>query len=290
MDIIELTNVTKNFGHVTALNKLDLTVQAGEIFGFLGPNGAGKTTTIRLLLDFIRPTSGEVKLFAKNATEFSTYLKSRVGYLSCENTSYIHWTGNEHFKFLQEARSKKSQNLKDLIKRLDFNPKSIVRTLSSGNLQKLNVILALMFEPELLILDEPTKALDPLLQHEIFRLLREFNKKGTTIFMSSHNLSEVESFCTRTGIIKQGKLVSMEGMRDLKSKQMFNVEIFTDEELGDKLFRIPTVDSIEQLPDRIRLKVKGDINPVLQIISKHKIRDISIGKAALEDIFMEFYK
>jgi ABC-2 type transport system ATP-binding protein len=290
MSIIELKNVTKKFGSVTAVNRVDLTVDKGEIFGFLGPNGAGKTTTIRLLLDFIRPTSGEILLFGKSVKDNEGEIKSKIGYLSCENTSFAKWTGQEHFNFLENLRGHKSKILNDLVERLELNPKVVVRTLSSGNLQKLNFILALMFEPELLILDEPTKALDPLLQHEIFKILKELNQKGTTIFMSSHNLSEVESFCTQTGIIKQGALISTEGMRDLKDKQMFNVEIFSEDNFDTKIFKIPSVDSIEKLPSSIRLKVKGDINPVLQIISKHKIKDISIGKATLEEIFLEFYK
>ena len=290
MNIIELKNVTKKFGQVTAVKNIDLNVKQGEIFGFLGPNGAGKTTTIRLLMDFIRPTNGEVLLFGKQVSQRAEEILSRVGYLSCENTSFRNWTGKEHFLFLENVRGLKSKNLKDLTDRLDFNPRLLVRTLSSGNLQKLNFILALMFEPELIILDEPTKALDPLLQHEIYKILKEMNSKGSTIFLSSHNLSEVESFCTQTGIIKQGELVSTEGMKDLKSKQMFNVEIFSEEKLDHKMFKIPTVDSVEQLPNSLKLKVKGDINPVLQIISKYKIKDISIGKATLEEIFLEFYK
>ena len=272
MNIIELKNVTKKFGKVAAVKNINLTVKQGEIFGFLGPNGAGKTTTIRLLLDFIRPTNGEVLLWGKPVSESAEDIRSKVGYLSCENTAFRNWTGKEHFQFLQNVRGIKSKNLTQLVDRLNFDPKAKVRTLSSGNLQKLNFILALMFEPELIILDEPTKALDPLLQHEIYKILKEMNIKGSTIFLSSHNLSEVESFCTETGIIKLGELVSTEGMKDLKSKQMFNVEIFSEEKLDSKLFKIPTVDTIEQLPSSIKLKVKGDINPVLQIISKYKIK------------------
>lgn len=291
MHIIELKKVTKKFGQVTALKNVDLAVEEGEIFGFLGPNGAGKTTTIRLLMDFIRPTSGQILLFGQPiSTANRLFQYSSIGYLSCENTSFRGWTGREHFQFLQNLRGIKSKNMKQLTERLDFNPKALVRTLSSGNLQKLNFILAIMFEPKLIILDEPTKALDPLLQHEIYKILREMNAKGSTIFLSSHNLSEVESFCTRTGIIKLGELVSTEGIHDLKSKQMFNIEIFTTEKFDTKIFKIPSVDSIEKLPTSIKLKIKGDINPALNIISKLNVKDISIGKATLEEIFMEFYR
>jgi len=290
MYAIELKKVTKKFGDVTALNSVDLAVNKGEIFGFLGPNGAGKTTTIRLLMDFIRPTSGQVLINGSPVSENAEKIRSKVGYLSCEDTSFPSWTGREHFQFLQKLRGVKSGILTDLIKRLDFNSRAVVRTLSSGNLQKLNLILAVMFEPELIILDEPTRALDPLLQHEIFNILSGMNKKGSTIFMSSHNLSEVENFCTRTGIIKQGKLVSMEGMKELKAKQMFNVEIIPDGTIETRLFKIPTVDSVEKISGKIKIKVKGDINPLMKILAGQKLKDISIGKAALEEIFLEFYK
>jgi len=289
-NVIELSKVTKLFGPVKAVKDLNLKIKKGEIFGFLGPNGAGKTTTIRLLVDIIRPTSGEINVFGQNLKDTPHLLRSRIGYLSCEDTTFREWTGKEHFVFLQNIRGIKSNNLKTLITRLDFNPKAKVKTLSSGNLQKLNFILALMFNPELIILDEPTKALDPILQHEVYKILREFNNKGATIFVSSHNLSEIESFCTKTGIIKKGVLVSTEDVNSLKAKQMFNIDIYPLDKIDMNVFKIPVVDSVEKLPTGMRLKVKGDINPVLQIISKYKIKDISIGKASLEEIFLEFYK
>jgi len=290
MNTISFNKVCKYFGNIGAVKSLSLKVEQGEIFGFLGPNGAGKTTTIRMMLDFIRPTSGEIKIFDLDCRSHAAEIRSRIGYLSCENTSFRFWTGKEHFKFLESLRGRKSTSLKSLVDRLDFNQRAQVRTLSSGNLQKLNFILALMFDPEVIILDEPTKALDPILQQEVYKVLRELNRKGSTIFMSSHNLAEVESFCTRTGIIKEGILISTETMSDRKSRQIYNIDLLPIDNIDLKIFKIPTVDSVEKEHGIIKLKIKGDINPVLDIISKYKVKDVTIGKATLEEIFMEFYR
>jgi len=201
---IEIKNLKKHFGKVKAVDGIDISVERGEIFGFLGPNGAGKTTAIRCMMDFIRPTAGEIKILDKDAQADSEVLKSDISYLPGNVRLYDSWTGLDHVNFCESFGGKKSA-ARELAKQLDLDLKIKFHHLSSGNKQKLGIVLALMKEPKLLILDEPTLALDPLLQNITHHLLLESGEKGTTVFISSHNLSEVERICDRVGIIKAGK-------------------------------------------------------------------------------------
>jgi len=184
----------------------------------------------------------------------------------------------------------KSKNVNDLIKKLNFNPNRKAKHLSSGNNQKLGLILALMSEPEVLIMDEPTLGLDPLLQNTIYEILEEFKKKGTTIFMSSHNLPEVERVCDRAGIIKEGKLVGIESIEDLGEKRLRRIEVRFEDKYDKKDFKFDGVENIEEIPEGLILTVRGDINPVIQKISQHKLHDLEISHATLEDVFLEFYE
>ena len=188
---IEIVDLKKRFGSVKAVDGVTFKAEQGEAFGFLGPNGAGKTTTIRCLMDFIRPTSGKISIFGKDAQKDSVELKKLIGYLPGNVKLYGNWNGWDHIRFIESIRGK-SKNVDDLIQKLDFNPKVRFHSLSSGNKQKLGLILTLMNEPKLLVMDEPTVGLDPLLQNTIYGLLNDLKKKGTTIFVSSHNLPEVE--------------------------------------------------------------------------------------------------
>ncbi|TSC92557.1 MAG: antibiotic transport system ATP-binding protein, partial [Candidatus Berkelbacteria bacterium Licking1014_85] len=200
MIVIQINNLKKHFGKIKALDGVDFEVNEGEIFGFLGPNGAGKTTTIRCIMDFINPTSGEINIFGRDSHKDSVELKKLIGYLPSENRLYSDWTGYDHVDFIAKLRGK--DKIADiLIKKLDYDPSRIVKHLSTGNRQKLSFILALINKPKLLILDEPTNGLDPLLQNKIYEILHDLQKEGTTILMSSHNLHEVEEICTRAAII-----------------------------------------------------------------------------------------
>jgi ABC-2 type transport system ATP-binding protein len=290
MSIIKIREINKRFGKTIALNNLSLDVEEGEIFGFLGPNGAGKTTTIRSMLDLIRPNSGTIEIFKLDSVVDSIKIREEIGYLPADNSVYKLWTGQEHFNYLEKLRGKKSIYLNKLIIDFDFNPKVRAGTLSSGNLQKLSIIMALMFNPKLLILDEPTRGLDPILQHEFLKLMKEYNEKGTTIFISSHNLNEVENFCHKAGIIKQGQIVATEKISELKRKMMHIINVDFLDKYDLKEFEISVVDQIEKTPAGLSIKVKKDINPVLQIIAKHKVKDLTINQAGLEEIFLEFYK
>lgn len=289
MIAIDIKNLKKYFGKVKAVDNISFQVNHGEIFGFLGPNGAGKTTTIRLILDFIRPTSGEIKILGKDSRNDSVSVKDEIGYLPADIKLYDNYTGKDHIDYLEKINSKLSI-AKELAKKLNFDTKLKFKTLSSGNKKKLGLILALMFEPKIAILDEPTNGLDPLLQNAVYEILEEFQQKGSTIFMSSHNLSEVERICKRAAIIKDGKLVATENIQTLKNKRMHLVTVRFGQKFKKSDFIFDHVEVQEELPDGLILNVKGDINPLIVKLSKYNIKDLEITHATLEEVFLEFYK
>ncbi|NIM46550.1 MAG: ATP-binding cassette domain-containing protein [Candidatus Aenigmarchaeota archaeon] len=289
MNIIEVKNLKKYFGKIKAVDDISFSVKKGEIFGFLGPNGAGKTTTIRLFLDFIRPTSGQAFIKGLDCQKDSVEIKKYVGYLSGEIRLYDKWSGKEHIEFIENTRGK-SKIKKELIRKLDFNPKMRAKYLSSGNKQKLGLILALMHQPEVLILDEPTLGLDPLLQNTIYEILEDFRKQGTTVFMSSHNLPEVERVCDRAGIIKEGKIVGIETIEQLGEKRLRRIEVQFKDKYKKSDFKFNGVENIEEIADGLILTVRGDIDPVVKKLAKYKLHDLEISHATLEDVFLEFYQ
>lgn len=289
MDVIEVKNLKKYFGKTKAVDDISFEVRKGEIFGFLGPNGAGKTTTIRCMIDFIRPTAGQLSILGLDAQKDSVYLKRKIGYLSGEARLYEKWKGKEHIEFIEKIRGK-SKIVNNLIKKLDFDPKITAKHLSSGNKQKLALILALMHQPEVLIMDEPTLGLDPLLQNTIYDILEKFKEKGTTIFMSSHNLPEVEKVCDRAGIIKEGKMVGIETIEELGEKRLRRIEVRFKDEYNKSDFDFDGVEKINEIPDGLILTVRGDINPIVKKIAEYNLRDLEISHATLEDVFLEFYQ
>lgn len=289
MSVIEIQNLKKHFGKIKAVDDISFSVEKGEIFGFLGPNGAGKTTTIRCMMDFIRPTGGKIKILDKDAHQDSVYLKGKVGYLSGLVHLYKKWDGEDHINFIKELNGGHDK-AKELAKRFDFDPKMKSRKLSSGNLQKLGLIMAFMTQPEIMILDEPTNALDPLLQHEVYHLLNEVTKNGTTVFMSSHNLAEVEKVCSRVGIIRQGKMVATESIRSLKEKKMYTVTVDFAEEYNKNDFSLDGIQVQNEYAGTLTLSVKGEIDPLIKKLSSYKIKDLELEHSSLEDIFLEFYE
>jgi len=288
-DVIVIKNLSKYFGKLHAVDGISFEVKKGETFGFLGPNGSGKSTTIRCLMGFNRPTGGNISVFGHDMSVDSTITKQQIGYLPGNVKLYDNWTGWDHICFFESVRGK-SGNVDSLIDRFDFNPNAKFRHLSSGNKQKLGLILALMNEPKLLVMDEPTVGLDPLLQYEIHKVLMEMRSHGTTVFISSHNLPEVERLCDRVAIIKEGKIVAIENIKALGQKKIHKIDVL----LGDKFelseFEVNSVDKVELIADRLLITTSGDLNPIMQKLAKHKILDIEIVHASLEDIFMKFYE
>jgi ABC-2 type transport system ATP-binding protein len=289
INAIEVKNLKKYFGKVKALDGISFEVEQGEIFGFLGPNGAGKTTTIRLLMDFLRPTEGEIKLLGKDAKEDSVELKMQIGYLSPEDRLYKGWTGQEHVDFVRSVKGN-SHKADKIAKDLELDLSRKVWQLSTGNKQKLSLVLAMMSDPDLLIMDEPTAGLDPILQERIYQMLDKIGHQGKTIFMSSHNLSEVEKVCSKVAIIKEGKLVATEHIADLKKKKMYSVMATFEGEFNSSVFKMDGVEIKDEHKDFVELVVKGDINQVVRELSQYKLKDLEIQRATLEDIFLEFYK
>lgn len=288
-NVIVIKDFKKHFGKLHAVDGINIEVKSGEVFGFLGPNGAGKSTTMRCLMGFNRPTSGSIEVFGHDMSDDSLSAKKQMGYLPGNVKLYDDWTGRDHIRFFEDVRGK-SKNVQDLIERFDFNPHAKFRHLSSGNKQKLGLILALMHEPKLLVMDEPTVGLDPLLQYEIYKILIEMRDRGTTIFISSHNLLEVERLCDRVAIIKEGKIVAIEGMKALGEKKLHKIEVHFGDKFEPSEFKVNGVDTVEEVTKGLLLTVSGDLNPVLHTLTKHKIVDLEFSHASLEDVFMKFYE
>ncbi|MDP2683765.1 MAG: ABC transporter ATP-binding protein [bacterium] len=289
MSTIEVKNLKKYFKDTKAVDDVSFNVEKGEVYGFLGPNGAGKTTTIRIMMDFIRPTSGSIKILGLDAQKDTVELKKKVGYLSGELRLYKKWTGQEHINFVRNLNGGEDIS-EEIIKRFDFDPTRKIKTLSSGNRQKLGIIMAFMTKPEVLIMDEPTNALDPLLQNEMYELIGEVAKQGTTIFMSSHNLVEVDRVCSQVAIIKEGKIVTTESIKNLKEKRLYTVTAHFDDSFDKNQFNIDGISITKEIPAGLIMNVKGDVNQVVKLLSQHKLKDLKIEHASLEEIFLEFYE
>ncbi len=289
MPAVEVTHLKKYFGHIKAVDDISFSIEKGECFGFLGPNGAGKTTTIRCMMDFVRPTTGSITILGKDARRDSVELNRVIGYLPSDVHLYDAWTGQDHMNFVARGRGIKP-DAQSLIEDFAFDATRKVQHLSTGNKQKLIIILALCANPQLLILDEPTRGLDPLLQNTLYERLRKFLAHGGTIFMSSHNLAEVEHLCNRVGIIKNGKLIAVERLEDIRRKQIHVVTVVTEGTIDASKFALANVTVTAQSEHRIVCKVKGEIQPILGVVNQLRIKDLEVTHASLEEAFMEMYE
>lgn len=274
-----------------ALDKLNLEVQPGEIFGYLGPNGAGKTTTIRILMDFIRPTSGDASLLGLNTREQSVEIHKRVGFLPGELNLWQNEKSINIIRYMGRVRGNLDMKyVQELAERLQFDVNKRVRDYSTGNKRKLGLILALMHKPELLILDEPTSGLDPLMQQIFIDLMREWRAAGRTVFLSSHMLSEVQSICDRVAILRQGKLQAVESVQRLTHVDFKRVTLeFRDQAQVNGLSSIPGVSDVEVNGNTIKLRLTGDFNPLLDAVHNQYVVNMTITEPTLEEIFLAFY-
>jgi len=292
--IIETRNLTKYYGGMRGVEDLNLRVREGEIFGFLGPNGAGKTTTIRLLLHLIHPTSGEAFVFGKDVGKNYTSILGEIGYLPGSVNLYERMTGKKLLDFASSFYKKK--NLKkfkeEIIERLGCNLDTPFKKLSRGNKQKMGILLALFHKPKLLILDEPTSGLDPLTQNELYRILLDLKKEGTTIFFSSHNLPEVEKVCDRVGIIKEGGLVDVATIEELRRHRRKIVEVYFQGAYREEDFsKIPDIEIIETRDNFLRLYAEGSaINPLLKMLTNYEVKDVNFLYPDLEEVFLKYYE
>ncbi len=289
MSILEIKNLTKYYGKTKGVVDLSLELHEGEIFGFIGPNGSGKSTTIRSILDLINKTNGEVwfngKIFDKN----DILSKKLIGYLPSEVKLYTDLTVKQmldfHERFYKEDFSERR---KELVTRLRLDESKKVEDLSLGNSKKLGIVLALMHNPRLLILDEPTSGLDPIIQKEFFNLLLEEKHQGTTIFYSTHILSEISKLCDRVGIIKNGQLLKVEHVKDLIDKNLSNITITSLE--CERIIKELSINPIIHTNDTIMFKNTDNANVLLKKLINYDISKIYIEQASLEDIFLHYYE
>ncbi len=293
--IIQTDNLSKVYKsrrqEVQALYNLSLTVQKGEIFGYLGPNGAGKTTTIRLLLDLIRPTKGSARLLGLDAQLDSVAIHHRIGFLPGELSLWDNLTGLQVLTYIGQIRGKFDTVYAHLLTErflLDLSVK--VRNYSSGNRRKLGLVIALMNKPELLILDEPTNGLDPLIQQTFYELMRETRSEGRTVFLSSHILSEVQELCDRIGILRGGQLRAVERVSDLTHADFQWVTLRFREPVSSELVMpIPGVSDVTTTDNSLRLRLSGDFDPLLRAIGNQYIVAMQVQEPTLEEIFLTFY-
>jgi ABC-2 type transport system ATP-binding protein len=286
---VSIDGLIKRYGKVTALNGLDLEVRAGEVFGFLGPNGAGKTTTIRLMLDLIRPTAGHLTILGLDPSRDSLEVRRRAGFLGGDFVVDGRQNARELLTYLGNLRGGvPATAIDDLADRLDLDLHRPIKTLSRGNRQKVGVVQAFMHEPEILILDEPTTGLDPFLQHEFAAMVRQAASEGRTVFMSSHVMSEVQRTADRVGIIREGRLTSVEGVEELRGRARRSVEILFDGPINASEFSsISGVSNVRVDGTTLRCRLDGRADELIKAAARHGIVTLSAEEPDLEELFFD---
>ncbi|MBO0478393.1 ABC transporter ATP-binding protein [Vagococcus fluvialis] len=288
--IVEMNRLTKSYKGVKAVNNVSLSIEDGEIFGFIGPNGAGKSTTIKMLLNFIYPTTGEAKIFGKDCVKDSLEIKKEVGYVSSDVRYYQDMTSLDIFNYTAKFHKLKSDQkvIDEYIKYFEIEPHKKISDLSLGNKKKVAIVSALLQNPKLLILDEPTNGLDPMIQHRLFDLLEKKSKEGMTIFLSSHDLHEIQAHCDRAAFIKNGEIIAVEMIdkgKDLEKK----VTLTSNEVTIEELAKIGAT-QVNQKETYFEFIYQQDINPLLTYLSQKKIADVEIKPLDLEDKFLSMYE
>ena len=289
--LIEIEKLTKSYGSHRGIIDVDLVVNEGEAFGFLGPNGAGKTTTIRTLLDHIRPTSGQARIFGIVTTEDPVSIHKRIGYLPGEFSLYDKLTGGQTIDYFANLRGGVDAAYQaDLIRRLDLDTSRKFKEYSKGNKQKVGLIVALQHRPDLLVLDEPTSGLDPLVQQTFFDVIREAKAEGRTVFLSSHILGEVEKTCDRVGIIREGRLVKVDRVEALRDLAHHQVELrFAGEVPVAAFSSLPGVSDVSADEHVLRMRVSGSITPVVREAARYELLDFVSREPSLEETFLAQY-
>jgi ABC-2 type transport system ATP-binding protein len=289
--VIETEALTKYYGKHLGIEDLTFSVRAGEVFGFLGPNGAGKTTTIRTLLDLIRPTRGRASIFGLDSHQEGIEIRRRIGYVPGELALYDRMDGADLLEFLGNLRGGVDPSrIRGLADRLGAELNRKIRTLSHGNKQKLGLIQAFMHDPGLVVLDEPTQGLDPLVQNEVHRMIREVRAQGRTVFLSSHDLSEVEALCDRVGIIRNGGLIAVEEVASLKARALRRLEIhFAAPVPAEAFARLPGVRDVEAVDSVVRCTVVGSLDALIKAASAHTVVNLISEEPSLEEIFLAYY-
>lgn len=290
--VIETERLTKSYGSRRGLAGLDLEVTAGEVYGFLGPNGAGKSTTIRILLDLIRPTDGRASVLGAAPREAGAALRRRIGYLPGDFVVDGGQSSNELLTYLGSLRGRvPRERIGELADRLDLDLGVRIKSLSKGNRQKVGIIQAFMHEPELLILDEPTSGLDPLLQQTFLDLVRESRDRGQTVFMSSHILSEVQQSADRIGIIRDGRMMTVESVDSLRRRAVRRVEIRFDEPVApDAFVGLSGVSDVSVDGPLLRCRLAGRADSLVKMAARYPVESIVVEEPDLEELFLTYYR
>ncbi|NPV06793.1 MAG: ABC transporter ATP-binding protein [Anaerolineae bacterium] len=289
--VIRTDSLTKYYGKNRGVLELSFEVRPGEVFGFLGPNGAGKTTTIRVLMDFIRPTEGVAQVFGLDSQRDSVEIRRRVGYLPGELALYDNLTAGELLRHFAHLRGGVEWGyVRELAARLDLGLRQRISSLSQGNKRKVGLVQALMHRPELLLLDEPTNGLDPLVQQEFYRLVSEVKAEGRTIFLSSHNLPEVERVCDRVGVIRLGRLVAVEEIEALKRRAFRQLEIHFAQPVPAQAFEdVQGVRDVRVDDGVLQCSVVGSLDGLVKKAAQFEVVNIVSHEPSLEQIFLAYY-
>ncbi len=289
--VIETKGLTVYYGQHRGIVELDLNVKAGEIFGFLGPNGAGKTTTLRVLMDIIRPTQGQAMIFGMDCQTEGVTLRERVGYLPGELSLPRNMTGKRYLDMVDNLRSYHSDPAyrKELCNRLDLDTERRIRDYSSGNKQKLGLVSALMAKADLMVLDEPTIGLDPLIQQTVLELVQEAKAEGRTVFFCSHILSEVQAVCDRVGIIREGRMIKVESVSKLTAQPFHRLRLRFASIPEPETFQLEGVTELNRDGDTLFLEVAQNLATVMSTAASYEIIDIETQPVTLEEVFLAYY-
>ena len=290
--VLQIESLTKQYGKVTGIRDLTLAVAEGEIFGFLGPNGAGKTTTIKLVCGFLRPTRGRALVFGHDSWTDGIRARRDIGLVPDAAAFNEGMTGQDVLDYLARLQRRPPALQHEVRDRLELSQRDLarkVRGYSRGMRQKLALIQGMQHDPALLVMDEPTEGLDPLVRESLFDLLQERQARGRTTFFSSHNLPEVERLCQRVGIVRKAELVALEEIAALRQKRLRRMDATFRDDVPDAAFAIPSITRVERQGRAVSLWVKGDVNPVLQLLARHPVDNFVFEETMLEDIFLEYY-
>lgn len=289
MKILDVKNLTKSFGNLKAVDNISFSLKKGEIAGFLGPNGAGKSTTLMSLMGFLKPDNGDVTIFSQPTKTDLDNIKNNVGYLAGDVTLNETWSGADHISLILRMRRLSKWPTK-LIELFEFDINKKIKSLSTGNRQKLGIILALMHNPKLLILDEPTTGLDPIFQQHFYDELRNRVDNGATILMSSHNLLEVENLCDKVIVINKGKIIAQESISDIRSRKLYSVYLYFKKKIPVKILSELNLNIVRYIDSGVELSVKGNVKNLIKKLEKVEYSDLQIMHSTLEKVFMEYYK
>jgi ABC-2 type transport system ATP-binding protein len=271
-NVIEIKNLTKNYGKNRGVSDVNFGVKEGDIFGFLGPNGAGKSTTIRSMLGFIQYESGDIKILSKDAKKQREEILKEIGYMPSEAMFYPHMKVKDVIKMAADLRKMDcSEEAKKLCERLQVDVNKKISELSLGNRKKVSIVCAMQHKPKLFIFDEPTSGLDPLMQTEFFELIKEYVKEGATCMLSTHILSEVKQYCNNVAIMKDGKIQRVDSVENLTKTSAKRIKVVKDGKYEDYIF-------------------EGNLNDLVQDLAAHQITDILIEEPSLDEIFMGYYE